>query len=132
MDADDLARGRDLLANQPTDDNYNPSRQWQYRPKTEETGYLDGADGYPVGCPVNGGLVIQDKDQAELIVWAINNLAALLDAAERAARLEAALREALAVMAYDHAVTGDVDHATNEAARLLRAALEQPKGAGGA
>ena len=64
--------------------------------------------------------------------WLATNAAALLDAAERAARLEVAAREALAVMAYDHAVTGDVDHATNEAARLLRAALEQPKGAGDA
>lgn len=121
MDADDLARGRALL------DAASP-RPWGITERAW-TGAVN-AIGTDLTTVIGAGKSARVEDAA-LITWLATHAAALLDAAERAARLEVAAREALAVMEFDHAVTGDVNHATNEAARLLQAALEPPKGAGG-
>lgn len=120
MDADDLARGRALEA---------------------------AASEPPWDLVDHGPYCMERREDAEFTAWLRNNAVPLLDAAERAARLEAALRSrsfpqedwgrielALKCVVRNDMVDSDVygayDALYERVKAINRAALERPKGVG--
>lgn len=146
MDADDLARGRELLARATPAPWYRqagyagigadvarPDHPLRLAP--EEGPNRDG------GYPVMVAWVQQGRDRpgdelagepaanADLIEWAVNHLTDLLDGAARATRLEAALRE-VAWEARECKATRQPVDLLGDIEALALAVLAQPKGDG--
>ena len=118
MDADDLARGRALEAELPIG----------------EWGIHNRGAGPGGGYAVERGIItpeavalVLDADTARFIAWARNAMPSLLDAAERAARLEAALEQ---IVGIGMRPTFDAAAESERITAIARAALERPKGDG--